>query len=168
MNLSAILRDFMQKNNYTQTQMAEKVGVSASAIHAWLHNAGTPCGDNLARLTQVLELPSSITGMEFKSEKRGRLPNKTIAYTVNTQINRILNLLNGDSILEKKMLIKVYSIRAELDSAIEKLEFFNFLFEDQYFDDAMIEPSCTDEDNQYSHQDHSKPSQDNPEHLKAV
>lgn len=56
--LKALVRLFMLKNNLTQTQMAEAVGVTQSTISGWAFNESEPIGidsDALDRIVVILQ-----------------------------------------------------------------------------------------------------------------
>ena len=53
------LREHMASADLNSVEVAEAVGVSQPAVHAWLHGQSVPRAGNIAKLARLFEVPSS-------------------------------------------------------------------------------------------------------------
>ena len=65
------LLDYRKKNNLSQEELAEKIGVSRQAVSKWERAEASPDTDNLIKLAEIygVSLDELIKGENEKTEK---------------------------------------------------------------------------------------------------
>ena len=81
MEFNEILREIIKSNNYTQKQIAQKIGVKQSQISEWLKGKAKPGYDNIKAIIKNLDVTAEyILGFEDESGTKIQNINQTFNF----------------------------------------------------------------------------------------
>ena len=114
MEFSERLKELRKKANYTQVEVAEKLGISQPAYASWERGAKKPIQENLVKIAQVLNV--SVDYLVGNSEdKSDELDNIELLFRMNSK-----GLTDEEKKVFKKELIEFMEERKKAFGKVDK------------------------------------------------
>ena len=108
MEFSERLKELRKKSNFTQVEVAEKLGISQPAYASWERGAKKPTQENLVKIAQVLNV--SVDYLVGNSEEKSdELDNIELLFRVNSN-----GLTDDEKKVFKKELIEFMEERKKI------------------------------------------------------
>lgn len=91
------IRKYREEFGLSQTQLAERIGVSNSRVSNWEQGINRPDADMLAEICMALNVsPSLLLGIQISSEELNDRERKVIQeYRIKTDMQHAVNVLLG-------------------------------------------------------------------------
>ena len=122
MKFSERLKELRKKANFTQVEVAEKLGISQPAYASWERGVKKPTQENLIKIAQVLNVSVDYL-IGNSEEKSDELDNIELLYRMNSK-----GLTEEEKEVFKKELIEFKEERKILYEKGKKEELFNVYF----------------------------------------
>ena len=100
MEFSERLKELRKKANFTQVEVAEKLGISQPAYASWERGAKKPTHDNLVKIAQILNVSVDYL-LGNSEEKSDDLDNIELLFRMNSK-----GLTEDEKVVFKKELIE--------------------------------------------------------------
>lgn len=116
MEFSERLKNLRKQAHLTQTDVAEKLGISQQAYASWERGIKKPTQDNLVKIAQILNVSIDyLVGNSDESVKEDELDNVELLFRMNSK-----GLTEEEKVIFKKELIEFMEKRKKAFNVIDK------------------------------------------------
>lgn len=116
MEFSERLKNLRKQAHLTQTDVAEKLGISQQAYASWERGIKKPTQDNLVKIAQILNVSIDyLVGNSDESVKEDELDNVELLFRMNSK-----GLSEEEKVIFKKELIEFMEKRKKAFNVIDK------------------------------------------------